>query len=303
MRAIGIPMNMFTVMFAIGRMPGWIAQWRSSTSDPERQIARPRQIYTGPTASGLRADGPPLTGVAPHRFDNTGRAGARAPGAAASVRGVNRRRRGLPPPPAARSASQSAAQRQAARAASRAPASGKRSAGSFARQPQDDALQVVGDRGVEPRGRHHRVAGMGGDRPEPASAPRTAAGRSAGSRPPPPGRRVAAPSGSPAPAACSGDMYSGVPVIGASAAQRGAASGSRRGWTRPKSSSLATSSGRRRARGEDVRRLDVAVDQARRRGPRPAPRRPAAAGRRPGPAAAGRAARPAPPGSGRAGTP
>jgi citrate synthase len=40
---------MFTVMFAIGRMPGWIAQWREQNEDPKRRIARPRQIYTGPT--------------------------------------------------------------------------------------------------------------------------------------------------------------------------------------------------------------------------------------------------------------
>lgn len=48
-RAIGIPVNMFTVMFAIGRMPGWIAQWKEQHSDPSARIARPRQIYTGPT--------------------------------------------------------------------------------------------------------------------------------------------------------------------------------------------------------------------------------------------------------------
>ena len=49
MRAIGIPLNMFTVMFAIGRMPGWIAQWYEQHRDPGRRIGRPRQIYTGPT--------------------------------------------------------------------------------------------------------------------------------------------------------------------------------------------------------------------------------------------------------------
>jgi citrate synthase len=46
-RAIGIPLNMFTVMFAIGRMPGWIAQWREIAQNPKMKIARPRQIYTG----------------------------------------------------------------------------------------------------------------------------------------------------------------------------------------------------------------------------------------------------------------
>jgi len=46
-RALGIPTNMFTVMFAIGRMPGWIAHWREMHHDPGRRIGRPRQIYTG----------------------------------------------------------------------------------------------------------------------------------------------------------------------------------------------------------------------------------------------------------------
>ncbi len=49
LRAIGIPLNMFTVMFAIGRMPGWIAQWREQRDMPGARISRPRQIYTGPT--------------------------------------------------------------------------------------------------------------------------------------------------------------------------------------------------------------------------------------------------------------
>ncbi len=49
LRAIGIPTNMFTVMFAIGRLPGWIAQWKESTDDPKWRLSRPRQIYTGPT--------------------------------------------------------------------------------------------------------------------------------------------------------------------------------------------------------------------------------------------------------------
>ena len=48
LRAVGFPTNMFTVMFAIGRMPGWIAHWREISSDPNTRIARPRQIYTGP---------------------------------------------------------------------------------------------------------------------------------------------------------------------------------------------------------------------------------------------------------------
>ena len=48
MRAIGIPTNMFTVMFAIGRIPGWMAQWKESQDDPNWKLCRPRQIYTGP---------------------------------------------------------------------------------------------------------------------------------------------------------------------------------------------------------------------------------------------------------------
>ncbi len=49
MRAIGIPMEMFTVMFAIGRMPGWIANYREVMEHPQTRIYRPRQIYIGPT--------------------------------------------------------------------------------------------------------------------------------------------------------------------------------------------------------------------------------------------------------------
>ncbi len=47
LRAIGIPINMFTVMFAIGRLPGWISQWKESMDDPDWKLHRPRQIYTG----------------------------------------------------------------------------------------------------------------------------------------------------------------------------------------------------------------------------------------------------------------
>ncbi len=48
-RTIGIPLNMFPVMFAIGRMPGWIAHWKEMIEDPATKIGRPRQIYTGKT--------------------------------------------------------------------------------------------------------------------------------------------------------------------------------------------------------------------------------------------------------------
>jgi citrate synthase len=51
MRAIGIPMEMFTVIFAIGRMPGWIANYKEVMEDGQTRIYRPRQIYTGPTLS------------------------------------------------------------------------------------------------------------------------------------------------------------------------------------------------------------------------------------------------------------
>jgi citrate synthase len=47
LKAMGIPTKMFTVMFAIGRLPGWIAQWKEDVADPEMRISRPRQIYTG----------------------------------------------------------------------------------------------------------------------------------------------------------------------------------------------------------------------------------------------------------------
>jgi citrate synthase len=46
-RAIGFPATMFTVLFAIGRLPGWIAHWREMMEDPNTRIGRPRQVYTG----------------------------------------------------------------------------------------------------------------------------------------------------------------------------------------------------------------------------------------------------------------
>jgi citrate synthase len=48
-RAMGFPTNMFTVLFALGRLPGWIAHWKEMMEDPTTKIARPRQVYTGPT--------------------------------------------------------------------------------------------------------------------------------------------------------------------------------------------------------------------------------------------------------------
>ncbi|MGI8336014.1 citrate synthase [Actinomadura scrupuli] len=48
-KALGFPTNAFTVLFAIGRLPGWIAQWREMMADPATKIGRPRQVYIGPT--------------------------------------------------------------------------------------------------------------------------------------------------------------------------------------------------------------------------------------------------------------
>lgn len=48
LRAIGIPRDMFKVMCAIGRLPGWFAQWKESREDPNWKLCRPRQIYKGP---------------------------------------------------------------------------------------------------------------------------------------------------------------------------------------------------------------------------------------------------------------
>jgi citrate synthase len=48
-QAMGFPSEMFTVLFAIGRLPGWIAHWREMIDDPDTRIGRPRQVYTGPT--------------------------------------------------------------------------------------------------------------------------------------------------------------------------------------------------------------------------------------------------------------
>jgi citrate synthase len=47
-RAMGIPVQMFTVLFAMGRLPGWIAHWLEMNRNPNKRICRPRQIYTGP---------------------------------------------------------------------------------------------------------------------------------------------------------------------------------------------------------------------------------------------------------------
>jgi citrate synthase len=54
-KAMGFPTRMFTVLFALGRLPGWIAQWREMISDSETKIGRPRQLYVGQTARDYRA--------------------------------------------------------------------------------------------------------------------------------------------------------------------------------------------------------------------------------------------------------
>jgi citrate synthase len=54
-QALGVPVSMFTVMFAIGRTVGWIAHWMEMISDPKMKIGRPRQLYTGPTARNVPA--------------------------------------------------------------------------------------------------------------------------------------------------------------------------------------------------------------------------------------------------------
>ncbi len=46
-QSMGLPMDLFPVLFAIGRAPGWLAQWEEMLNDPEQKIARPRQVYLG----------------------------------------------------------------------------------------------------------------------------------------------------------------------------------------------------------------------------------------------------------------
>jgi citrate synthase len=55
-QAIGIPRNMFTVMFAIARTAGWVAHWMEMIADPQHRIGRPRQIYRG----SRKRDYPPI---------------------------------------------------------------------------------------------------------------------------------------------------------------------------------------------------------------------------------------------------
>jgi len=48
-KAMGFPNEMFTPLFVMGRLPGWIAQWQEMRKDPAKKIGRPRQVYTGHT--------------------------------------------------------------------------------------------------------------------------------------------------------------------------------------------------------------------------------------------------------------
>ena len=68
-KAMGFPTKMFTVLFALGRLPGWIAQWREMMADPATKLGRPRQVYAGPRRAGrtaAMADRPPDFAGASH---------------------------------------------------------------------------------------------------------------------------------------------------------------------------------------------------------------------------------------------
>ena len=62
-QAMGFPLKMFTVMFAIGRMPGWIANWKELNDEPKSRIYRPRQIYVGTDRRAVEA---PRGALSPH---------------------------------------------------------------------------------------------------------------------------------------------------------------------------------------------------------------------------------------------
>ena len=130
--ALGLPVAMFPVMFAIGRTSGWIAQWLEMVEDSEQKIARPRQIYTGDARPRLRAD----------RAARLARCASATTGAAARARasrrcGAARRDPRDSPASGARAAPRSAASgrgprggRPRARRRSRAPARARAAAAS-----------------------------------------------------------------------------------------------------------------------------------------------------------------------------
>ena len=66
-KAMGFPTRMFTVLFALGRLPGWIAQWREMIEDPETKIGRPRQVYVGATERDYVGRSTPAERGAPAR--------------------------------------------------------------------------------------------------------------------------------------------------------------------------------------------------------------------------------------------
>ena len=62
---MGFPTKMFTVLFALGRLPGWIAQWREMIEDKQTKIGRPRQVYVGSPAARLRRPSRSADGARP----------------------------------------------------------------------------------------------------------------------------------------------------------------------------------------------------------------------------------------------
>ena len=91
-QAIGIPVNMFTVLFAIGRLPGWISHWKEMHKDPATKIGRPRQIYTGSVQRGY-------TPMAERALHHRGRRpiSAETPSSGGNRRAVSRATRGPHP--------------------------------------------------------------------------------------------------------------------------------------------------------------------------------------------------------------
>ena len=71
-KAMGFPTKMFTVLFALGRLPGWIAQWREMIEDPQTKIGRPRQVYTGATERDYVPMDAPLSSDASSRHPAAG---------------------------------------------------------------------------------------------------------------------------------------------------------------------------------------------------------------------------------------
>ena len=74
-KAMGFSEEMFTPLFALGRMPGWIAQWREMMTDPQTKIGRPRQIYTGAASRDYTRARRPLTATSPRGVSRTVPAG------------------------------------------------------------------------------------------------------------------------------------------------------------------------------------------------------------------------------------